>query len=264
VFDGERHTRALNHKTVRARCRPRCHQPPPALQAPDVLVYSAVLASSAIPKLLPAVQLMRKTKAGQVEPFTTWGHFWRDGSFEQEIPIEALSVVFASSFFIVSQVNPHIVPFFFDNRFAGQALARGRGWRAGFLSAFLERALKADMRKWLQLVDEFGLMPPIFGTDFSRVFLGVNYGNLTLLPPVRARDYLNLASDPSPHRLQQHYVLTGEKMVWPKLAWIEDRMRVEHALAKAVKALSIKVVSRAETKMLRARGERQQGEPVPT
>jgi len=66
VFNGDRHTRALNHKT-----------------APDIVIASAVLASSAIPTLLPAVRLMRKKKTGAVEPFLTWGEFWRDGSFEQ-------------------------------------------------------------------------------------------------------------------------------------------------------------------------------------
>jgi len=106
VFNGDRHTRALNHKT-----------------APDIVIASAVLASSAIPTLLPGVRLMRKRKTGAVEPFLTWGEFWRDGSFEQlrifrmgaeltrawhacrEIPLQALSVVFGCSFFVVSQAR---------------------------------------------------------------------------------------------------------------------------------------------------------------
>jgi len=62
-------------------------------------------------------------------------------------------------------------------------------------------------------VDEFRLLPKFFGTDFSRVWLGINYGDATLLPPLRLDDYAHLASDPTPARMRR-YVLGGERMAW--------------------------------------------------
>jgi predicted acylesterase/phospholipase RssA len=237
AFNGVRHTRALNHKT-----------------APDVCIFSAVLASSAIPKLLPAIELLRKTKSGEIVPFLAWGRFWRDGSFEEELPFEALGRVFNASFTVVSQVNPHIVPFFYDNRgTAGRAVEHlgGRGWRGGFVSSFLERVLKQDMKKWLQIMDEFRLLPPIFETDFSRLFLGQNFGSVTLVPPVRFRDYLNLVSDPSTARKMNHYLITGSRMTFPKLAMIEDRMRVELALERVLQTVTARMIDKGRSVRIR-------------
>jgi predicted acylesterase/phospholipase RssA len=237
VFNGVRHTRALNHKT-----------------APDVCIFSAVLASSAIPKLLPAIELLRKTKSGEIVPFLAWGRFWRDGSFEEELPFEALGRVFNASFTVVSQVNPHIVPFFYDNRgTAGRAVEHlgGRGWRGGFVSSFLERVLKQDMKKWLQIMDEFRLLPPIFETDFSRLFLGQNFGSVTLVPPVRFRDYLNLVSDPNTARKMNHYLIAGSRMTFPKLAMIEDRMRVELALERVLQTVTARMIDKGRSVRIR-------------
>ena len=239
VFNGVRHTRALNYKT-----------------APDVCIFSAVLASSAIPKLLPAIELLRKTKNGEIVPFLAWGRFWRDGSFEEELPFEALARVFNASFTVVSQVNPHIVPFFYDNRgTAGRAVEHlgGKGWRGGFLSAFLERVLKQDMKKWLHIMDEFRLLPPIFGTDFSRLFLGQNFGNVTVVPKLMFRDYLNLVSDPDTTQKMNHYLINGARMTFPKLAIIEDRMRIEIALEKALETVTARLHSKGVSRGLRLR-----------
>jgi hypothetical protein len=244
VFNGDRHTRALNYKT-----------------APDICVFSAVLASSAIPKLLPAIQLLRKTKSGEIVPFVGWGKFWRDGSFEEELPFEALARIFNASYTVVSQVNPHIAPFFHENRgSAGKPVEHlsGRGWRGGFLSSFLERVLKQDMKKWLQIMDEFRLLPRIFETDFSRLFLGRNFGSVTLVPPIQFRDYLNLVSDPGTARRMNHYILTGARMAFPKLCMIEDRMRVELAFERHLAAINERIKNKNRSHRSRSLSSLQQ------
>ena len=40
----------------------------------------------------------------------------RDGTFEGDVPVQAISELFNCHFCIVSQVNPHIIPFFYHNR----------------------------------------------------------------------------------------------------------------------------------------------------
>ena len=60
------------------------------ITAPDCIIWSAVLASSAIPGVLPPVVLLRKTPDGRAEPFLGKSSRWRDGSLKSDIPNEAL------------------------------------------------------------------------------------------------------------------------------------------------------------------------------
>lgn len=48
--------------------------------SPDILVWSAVLASSAVPGILPPIELKRKTKEGRIVPYLDEGERWCDGS----------------------------------------------------------------------------------------------------------------------------------------------------------------------------------------
>jgi len=213
---GRNHTRVLNYKTT-----------------PDVVIYSAVLASSALPKLLPPIELLRKDARGTVTEYHSLGRFWRDGSFENELPLEALRQLFNVTFPIVSQVEPHISPFFYDNRgAAGKSVSHrgGRGWRGGFLLAYFERLLKLDLKKWLELVRDFHLLPKVYETDISSVFLGKTRGACTIVPPIMLRSYTQLVSDPNTPAKMRGYLQVGQQMTWPKLGMIHDRLEIERKL----------------------------------
>lgn len=75
-----------------------------------------------------------------------------DGSIIHDIPIAGLSEMLNCQFFIACQVNPHIVPFFFNSKGAvGRPSRWSSGeqawsWRGGFLLAALELYLKNDMK----------------------------------------------------------------------------------------------------------------------
>lgn len=72
------------------------HSPPKLLNyktAPDVLIFSAVLASSAVPGLLPPISLYRKLEDGRVVPYLDEGRRWCDGSLRVDIPIISLHQV---------------------------------------------------------------------------------------------------------------------------------------------------------------------------
>jgi TAG lipase / steryl ester hydrolase / phospholipase A2 / LPA acyltransferase len=36
---------------------------------------------------------------------------WRDGSLEEDLPMKVLGEMFGVNYFLVSQTNPHIIPF---------------------------------------------------------------------------------------------------------------------------------------------------------
>jgi hypothetical protein len=86
----ERTGRILNITVV-----PYAGQGPPKLlnhlTAPNVIIWTALLASSAVPGLIPPVVLLMKNEKGEAEPFMHSGLTWRDGSLRVDIPIEALN-----------------------------------------------------------------------------------------------------------------------------------------------------------------------------
>lgn len=75
------------------------------LTAPNVLIYTAVLASCAIPGVYEPVELRAKNKLGEVTPYHPQGSHWQDGSIVSDLPTERLSELFNINQFIVSQVS---------------------------------------------------------------------------------------------------------------------------------------------------------------
>lgn len=49
------------------------------ITAPDCVIWSAVLASAAVPGILNPVVLMKKNRDGTLSPYS-FGHKWKDGS----------------------------------------------------------------------------------------------------------------------------------------------------------------------------------------
>jgi predicted acylesterase/phospholipase RssA len=72
--------------------------------SPNCVIWSAVIASAAVPGILNPVVLMMKRPDGTLAPYS-FGHKWKDGSLRTDIPLKALDVHFNASFPIVSQVS---------------------------------------------------------------------------------------------------------------------------------------------------------------
>lgn len=77
--------------------------------SPNCVIWSAVIASAAVPGILNPVVLMMKKQDGTLAPYS-FGHKWKDGSLRTDIPLKALDVHFNASFPIVSQVCIKPVP----------------------------------------------------------------------------------------------------------------------------------------------------------
>lgn len=76
------------------------------LTAPNVLVWSAALASCAIPGIYAPVELMKKDeKTGKLTPYMEGNTpiKWEDGSVQADLPMQKLSELFNINHFIVSQ-----------------------------------------------------------------------------------------------------------------------------------------------------------------
>ncbi|KAF2221294.1 acyl transferase/acyl hydrolase/lysophospholipase [Elsinoe ampelina] len=204
------------------------------LTAPDCVIWSAVLASAAVPGILNPVVLMRKRKDGTLEPFS-FGHKWKDGSLRTDIPLKSLNLHFNVNFSVVSQVNPHISLFFFSSRGAvGRPVThrRGRGWRGGFLGSALEQYLKLDLTKWLKVLRHLELLPRWMGQDWSEVWLQRFSGTITIWPKTKVTDFYYILADPTPERLAL-MIYSGQQAAFPKLNFIGNRLKIEKVIEKA-------------------------------
>ncbi|KAK1751680.1 patatin-like phospholipase [Echria macrotheca] len=198
------------------------------LTSPDCVIWSAVLASAAVPGILNPVVLMMKTRAGQLVPYS-FGHKWKDGSLRTDIPIKALNLHFNVNFTIVSQVNPHINLFFFSSRGSvGQPVThrKGRGWRGGYLGSATEQYIKLDLTKWLRVLRQLELLPRPLGQDWSQLWLQQFGGNITIWPKSILSDFIHILSDPDAPRLAR-MIHEGQQSAFPKLKFIANRLKVE-------------------------------------
>lgn len=207
------------------------------LTAPDCVIWSAVLASAAVPGILNPVVLMRKNADGRLEPYS-FGHKWKDGSLRTDIPLKSLNLHFNVNFSIVSQVNPHVSLWFFSSRgTVGRPVThrRGRGWRGGFLGSAIEQFIKLDLNKWLKVLRHLELLPRPLGQDWSEVFLQRFSGTITIWPKTKIADFWHILSDPSMQRLAG-MIRAGQLAAWPKLKFISNRLAVEKVIEEAREA----------------------------
>lgn len=198
------------------------------LTSPDCVIWSAVLASAAVPGILNPVVLMMKTRDGALVPFS-FGHKWKDGSLRTDIPIKALNTHFNVNFTIVSQVNPHINLFFFSSRGSvGHPVThrKGRGWRGGYLMSAFEHYLKLDMNKWLRFIRHAELLPRPLGQDWSQLWLQQFSGTVTIWPKSIPSDFYHILSDPGPTQLAR-MIHEGKQSAFPKLKFIANRLKQE-------------------------------------
>ncbi|KAI1502319.1 patatin-like phospholipase domain-containing protein [Biscogniauxia marginata] len=203
------------------------------LTAPDCVIWSAVLASAAVPGILNPVVLMMKTKDGSLVPFS-FGHKWKDGSLRTDIPIKALNLHFNVNFTIVSQVNPHISLFFFSSRgTVGSPVThrKGRGWRGGYLGSATEQYIKLDLTKWLKVLKHLELLPRPLGQDWSQLWLQQFSGTITIWPQAQPSDFWQLLSDPDADRLAR-MLHEGQQSAFPKLKFIANRLKIERLIEK--------------------------------
>ncbi|MBK6293632.1 MAG: DUF3336 domain-containing protein [Rhodoferax sp.] len=82
------------------------------LTTPHLLVWSAVLASCSVPGLFPPVKLTAKDRLGHERPYMA-SIRWV-GALQSDLPAKRLGELYNVNHHIVSQTNPHVLPFMTD------------------------------------------------------------------------------------------------------------------------------------------------------
>ncbi|MCB9669581.1 MAG: DUF3336 domain-containing protein [Alphaproteobacteria bacterium] len=200
------------------------------LTAPDVLVARAALASSALPGLFPPVQLLRKLPDGSHTPYLPEER-WTDGSLDGDLPKIRLSRLFNANHFIVSQTNPHVLPFM---RHRGRSGLRPA--ISGVLSA-TARTQGATAADLVRRATSRSTGPVQLAARQVHNLLSQDYtGDIDLHPQFHWSLYRKVVSNPTPTDLQG-FILEGERSVWPHLARIRNETRIGRAFERCVRLL---------------------------
>ncbi|GAA6064627.1 hypothetical protein JCM10212_006072, partial [Sporobolomyces blumeae] len=201
------------------------------LTAPDCVIYTAVIASAAVPGILNPVVLLKKDKHGKLHPWEFQGRH-KDGSLRVDIPLHALNLLYNVNFSLVSQVNPHVHLFAFSPRGApGRPVAHrsGKGWRGGFLLSAAEQYLKIELMKNFRVIRDLELLPELGGQNWSAVFLQKFEGSVTIWPKSRLKDWFRILTDPDRDELAR-MIRVGQSVTWPKIKMIENRLKIERQI----------------------------------
>ena len=202
------------------------------LTAPNVLVWSASLASCAIPGIYAPVELLKKDENGKLSPYMEGGApiKWEDGSVQADLPMQRLSELFNINHFIVSQVNPHCVPFISSD-------SSTHTLQQSFLTAPLSKLidylcsqLKSTALNFLHLN-----MIPVHPS--VKYILDQKYlGDITLVPDVKPSDYTQLLVNPTAERLKT-CVTQSERSTWRLIPTIRGACEIEFTLDECVRRM---------------------------
>ncbi|KAI1358348.1 acyl transferase/acyl hydrolase/lysophospholipase [Xylaria arbuscula] len=212
--------------------------------APNVMIWSAVAASCSVPLVFSAGMLLVKNPlTGEHSPWNPTPQVWIDGSVDNDLPMTRLSEMFNVNHFIVSQVNPHVVPFLVrddtpcpsSNTLDGVIYKQEFEWLHTVTSLAKTEALHR-----MAVMAELGVFPNLVGK--LRSILSQKYsGDINILPAIGVFDLPKILRNPTTEFMTRSCLL-GERATWPKLARIWDCCAIELALDRAVHALRARVV----------------------
>lgn len=209
----------------------RTHQKPRVLNyltAPDVLVEYAALASCAVPLLFPAVSLRARDSDGKELPYMSTEK-WIDGAVHGDLPRGRLARLHNVNQTIVSQANPHIIPFITHRNHRGvRALSKQ------ILSSLIHVGSAEALDIGRHLMHKTPLNPMF--TQAHAVASQSYLGDINIQFPFKPAAYLKVVSNPTPQTLKE-YIRLGEQATWPQIAMIRDMTRISRLFPECIKVI---------------------------
>jgi len=189
--------------------------------APDALIGQAALASGAIPVAFPPVTLRALDAGGQEVPYLP-DETWMDGSMHGDLPKMRLARLHNVNRFIVSQTNPHVLPFL------GLRGRRGLLPRAARL---LARSAWSQSQQAFQVAAKLSEPTPLHGwADLAAHVTRQDWsGDIDIHPRFRWSLYRRVFANPSASELEL-FILDGERATWPRVETIRQHTRLSRIL----------------------------------
>lgn len=194
-----------------------------AITSPNVLIRSAVLASCAIPGVFPPVVLKAKNDTGRTQAYLP-SRRWIDGSFSQDLPAKRLTRLYGVNHFIVSQVNPAVLPIINDPKL-----------ESGLIGSIVQTSMsfsKSVIRGSLNLLHRHVPVSPRVAVTLSTMHALIDQeytGDINIFPNFRYFNPKKLISAISEEEIA-HFMSEGERCTWPKVESIRTNTLVGRTL----------------------------------
>jgi TAG lipase/lysophosphatidylethanolamine acyltransferase len=196
------------------------------LTAPNVLIWSAALASNASSSLFSPVTLLCKDESGAIVPWApavdTTFRSWHQASYssERDSPLSRIAELFNVNHFIVSQARPYLAPFLRSDLHRPNPRYDSR-WK---LSLPILRLAGMEVQHRLMQLDSLGLLSP----GIRRFLLdeSIPGASLTLVPELTPKDFLRLLENPTKESVE-YWIRRGERSVWPAVGALKVRCAIE-------------------------------------
>jgi predicted acylesterase/phospholipase RssA len=198
------------------------------LTAPHVIVRKGVQASCAVPGVFPPVLLEAEDYSGQVVPYMR-SKRWVDGSLANDLPMLRLARLHNVNHFIVSQTNPHVVPFMQEHH------RRNRG-----LFSFIREVALVASRDLLKVTREHlhGYGPRRMADALNDIIQQRYSGDVNIFPSHTPRQLMRMFSNLTADELQC-YIREGERRTWPRLERIRVTTRISRTLDDCLELLKV-------------------------
>lgn len=203
--------------------------------SPYILSWSAALASCAVPAIFPPVKLLKKDVEGRNVPYMPRLR-WVDGSMVSDLPVERLRHLYDVNYTIVSQTNPHVVPFLDTTRSA----SKRKLWKipGALLKAEATFHGKA-VCDYVRQHSNSGVLRQLSGYCYSMMSQNY-YGDVTVAPTYKLEHYLKVLSNPDPKFIKE-MILEGERATWPKISMIRTHSKISKTLENCISRLKADV-----------------------
>jgi NTE family protein len=196
-----------------------------AITSPNVYIREAVLASAAVPGVYPPVTLAAKNHLGEKQAYLP-SRKWVDGSVSDDMPAKRLARLYGVNHYIVSQTNPHVIPFVADGKKRDDTLS------------LLKGASVTSARAWINagastIEKPLSYSPSL--TRFTNIALSVinqDYvGDINILPTNRFFNPFKILAYLSIQEIRE-LIASGEKATWPRIEMIRVQTRISRTLAR--------------------------------
>lgn len=200
------------------------------LTAPNVLIRWAALASSAIPGLYPAVQLRAKNFDNKSVAYMPQNR-WIDGSVHDDIPIDKVNRLHNVNHYIVSQTNPHVVPFL-NEEIEDKGLLP-------FIQDVILKSPMVQIEHLLELVHQHFDVPGI-GAMIKKAHAVASQtysGDITIYPEKHLMNLGKMFSNFGPDEVKK-VIMDGRRATWPKIERIRNTTQISRTFDDCLKAMS--------------------------
>jgi NTE family protein len=213
-----------------------------AITSPNVLIRSAVLASTAVPGIFPPVTLMAKGKRGEIKPYLP-SRKWIDGAFSDDLPAKRLARLYGVNHYIVSLTNPFVLPFVTDPAQSGEfRLLASRLFKVGMreYASIMERLNRRLLRGFPRIESMLSLYYSVLSQNYT--------GDINIIYQFELKDPRRLLTHLTPEEMMG-MIRQGERATWPKIEAIRNCTKIGRVLDDLLQDYENRELSMALAKM---------------